>query len=99
MKSLLVLILASIFLLPLASKAFAASTQEVTPSAPIKLTRLPFKGTIQSTETYVTVSPTMSVTARSFADATPDPYKSALHVAPRCDPLPRGRVPLLAVAG
>ena len=30
MKSLLVLILASIFLLPLASKAFAASTQEVT---------------------------------------------------------------------
>ena len=70
MKSLLVLILASIFLLPLASNAFAASTPEVTPSAAIKLTRLPFKGTIQSTETYVTVSPTMSVTATGSGDAT-----------------------------
>ena len=70
MKSLLVLILVLIFLVPLASNAFAASTPEVTPSAAIKLTRLPFKGTIQSTETYVTVSPMMSVTASGSGDAT-----------------------------
>lgn len=70
MKSLLVLVLAVIFLIPLARTAFAAPAPEVTPNVTAKMTRLPFKGTIQSTETYVTVSPMMSVTASGSGDAT-----------------------------
>jgi hypothetical protein len=70
MKNLLVLVLALIFLIPLVHTAFAAPATDVTPTLTAKLTRLPFKGTIQSTETYVTVSPLMSVNASGSGDAT-----------------------------
>ena len=70
MKNLLVLVLALIFLIPLVHTAFAAPATDVTPGLTAKLTRLPFKGTIQSTETYVTVSPLMSVNASGSGDAT-----------------------------
>lgn len=70
MKNLLILILALIFLIPLARTVFAAPAAEVRPNVTAKLTRLPFKGTIQSTETYVTVSPVMSLNASGSGDAT-----------------------------
>jgi hypothetical protein len=67
MKKLAVLIIALVFLVPLARTAFAAPARDVTPQI---MTRLPIKGTIQSNETYVTVFPTMSVTASGTGDAT-----------------------------
>jgi len=70
MKNLLVLVLALIFLIPLARTVFAAPAAEVRPNVTAKLTRLPFKGAIQSTETYVTVSPMMSLNASGSGDAT-----------------------------
>ena len=70
MKKLAVLIIALVFLVPLARTALAAPARKVTPQVTTNLTRLPIKGTIQSNETYVTVFPTMSVTARGSGNAT-----------------------------
>ena len=70
MKSLLVFILALIFLIPLVRTGFAAPAAQATPNPAVKMTRLSFKGTIQSTETYVTISPMMSVSATGSGDAT-----------------------------
>ena len=70
MKSLLVSILALIFLIPLVRTGFAAPAAQATPNPAVKMTRLSFKGTIQSTETYVTISPMMSVSATGSGDAT-----------------------------
>ena len=67
MKKLLVLAMALLFLIPLARTAFAAP-ESVTVTT--KMTRLPFRGTMQSTETGVTVFPTMSVTASGIGNAT-----------------------------
>lgn len=67
MKSLLVFVLALIFLIPLARTAFAAPATDVLPG---NLTRLPLKGTIQSNETYSTVSPTMYVIANGSGEST-----------------------------
>ena len=70
MKSLLVSILALIFLIPLVRTGFAAPAAQATPNPAVKMTRLPFKGTFQSTEVYVTISPMMSVSATGSGDAT-----------------------------
>jgi hypothetical protein len=70
MKKLTVLIIALVFLVPLARTAFAAPARNVTPQVTTNMTRLPIKGTIQSNETYVTVFPTMSVTAIGAGDAS-----------------------------
>src|SRR6266508_3004203 len=70
MKKLAVLIIALVFLIPLARTAFAAPGRNVAPQVTTNLTRLPIKGTIQSNETYVTVFPTMSVTASGIGDGT-----------------------------
>ena len=70
MKSLLVLFLAMIFLVPLASNAFAASEPEAAPVPSVNLTRLPIQGTSQSAEVYVTVYPLMSVNASGSGEAT-----------------------------
>jgi hypothetical protein len=70
MKHLLVLGIALMFLISVARTAFAASAPETTPEATTKMTRLPFNGTVQSTETSVTVFPTMSATATGSGNAT-----------------------------
>jgi hypothetical protein len=70
MKNLLVLSIALLSLIPLTRTAFAASAPEVNSEVTTKVTRFPFKGTIQSTETSVTVFPTMSVTGSGSGDAT-----------------------------
>jgi hypothetical protein len=70
MKNLLVLGIALMFLISVAPAAFAASAPETTPDVTAKVTRLPFKGTMQSTESYVTVFPTTSVTATGSGNAT-----------------------------
>jgi hypothetical protein len=71
MKNLLVLVLALIFLIPLARTAFAAApAPETTPDVLSNMTRFHFKGTIQSTETYVRVSPMMSVNGSGSGNAT-----------------------------
>jgi hypothetical protein len=70
MKKLAVLIIALVFLVPLTRTAFAAPVRNVTPQVMTNVTRLPVKGTIQSNETYVTVFPTMSVTASGTGDGT-----------------------------
>jgi hypothetical protein len=70
MKNLLVLAIAVFLLIPLTRTAFAASEPEVKPEVTTKVTRFPFKGTIQSTETSVTVFPTLSVTGSGSGDAT-----------------------------
>lgn len=70
MKKLLVLAIALLFLIPLTRTAFAAPEPEMTSKATTKMTRLPFKGTVQSTETSVTVFPTMSVTGSGSGNAT-----------------------------
>jgi hypothetical protein len=72
MKNLLVLGIALISLISVAHNALAASTPETTPDITItaKMTRLPFTGTVQSTETAVTVFPTMSVTAIGSGNVT-----------------------------
>jgi hypothetical protein len=66
MKSLLVLALAAIFLIPLAGRVTAAPAVEGVPG---KTTRLPFKGMMQSNETYSTAFYTMFVTANGSGDA------------------------------
>jgi hypothetical protein len=72
MKKLLVLAIALLFLIPLTRTAFAAPTseREVNPNVTTKMTRLHFNGTVQSTETYVTVFPTMSITATGSGNAS-----------------------------
>ena len=70
MKKLLVLAIALLFLIPLTRTAFAAPAPEVKSEVTTKMTRFPFKGTVQSTETSVTVFPTMSVTATGSGNAT-----------------------------
>jgi hypothetical protein len=70
MKKLLVLTIALLFLIPLTRTAFAAPEPDVTSKVTAKMTRLPFKGTMQSMETSVTVFPTLSVTATGFGNAT-----------------------------
>jgi hypothetical protein len=67
MKKLLVFAIALIFLIPLARTAFAAPESTIVPE---KLTRLPFKGTVQSMETYAINFPTMSVIASGSGNAT-----------------------------
>jgi len=67
MKSLLVLALAAIFLIPLAGRVTAAPAVE---AAPAKTTRVPFKGTMQSHETYSKAFYTQFVTANGFGEAT-----------------------------
>ena len=66
MKSLLVLALASVFLIPLAGRVTAAPAVEAAPLRPI---RIPFNGTMQSNETYSTAFYTMFVTANGSGDA------------------------------
>src|SRR5215208_5126235 len=68
MKSLLVFILALIFLIPLARTAFAAPSDDLSPA---QATHLLFKGTIQSNETYSTVYPTLYVTANGSGNSAP----------------------------
>jgi hypothetical protein len=63
MKSLLVFARALEFLIPLAHTGLA--TPAVT-----KTTRIPFKGTLQSNESYNTIFPTMYVTATGSGEAT-----------------------------
>lgn len=67
MKSLLDFARSLGFLLPLARTGLAAPA--VTPE-PTKTTRIPFRGTLQSNESYRTISPTMFVTARGSGEAT-----------------------------
>src|ERR1044071_8063546 len=70
MKKLLVLAIAFLFLIPLTRTAFAAPAPETASKVTANMTRLHCKGTVQSTETYVTVFPTMSVTATGSGNAT-----------------------------
>jgi hypothetical protein len=70
MKNLLVLGIALMFLISVARTAFAAPSPETTPDVTTKVTRFPFKGTVQSTETSVTVFSTMSVTGSGSGNAT-----------------------------
>jgi hypothetical protein len=66
MKKLLVFVIALIFLIPLTRTAFAAPAA---PKVAGKITRLPFKGTMQSTEIYAINSPAMSVVASGSGSA------------------------------
>lgn len=66
MKSLLVLALAAIFLIPLAGRVTAAPAAD---TSPLQTARLHFKGTMQSNETYSTAFYTMFVTAKGAGDA------------------------------
>jgi hypothetical protein len=67
MKSLLDFARSLVFLIPLARKGSAAPA--VTP-VPTKTTRIPFKGTLQSNESYRTIFPTMFVTATGSGEVT-----------------------------
>ena len=67
MKSLLVFALALVFLVPLARTVSAAPAADTTP---VKTTRLPIRGTLQSNETYSTAFYTQFVTANGFGEAT-----------------------------
>ena len=67
MKSLLVFARALVFLIPSARPGSAAPA--VTP-VPTKTTRIPFRGTLQSNESYSTIFPTMFVTATGSGEAT-----------------------------
>jgi len=67
MKSLLVFARVLVSLIPLARTGSAAPA--VTP-VPTKTTRIPFKGTLQSNESYSTIFPTMFVTAQGSGEAT-----------------------------
>jgi len=69
-KKLLVLAIALLFLIPLTRTAFAAPAPETASKVTAKMIRYPFNGTVQSTETSVTVFPTMSVTATGSGNAT-----------------------------
>ena len=75
MKNLLVFVLALIFLIPLARTVFAATA---TNAARANTT---FKGTLQSNETYSTVSPTMYVTGNGAGESTQfGPFTVSYHV-------------------
>ena len=67
MKSLLVLALAAIFLIPLAGRVTAAPAVEAAPGRP---TRLLFKCTMQSNETYSKAFYTQFVTANGSGEST-----------------------------
>ena len=67
MKSLLVFAMAMIFLIPLARTVAAAPT--VKPAETIMM-RVPFKGTLQSTEIYGNSLTTMSVSANGSGNAS-----------------------------
>ena len=67
MKSLLVFVLALIFMIPLARTAFAAPSRDVLHGQP---TRLLFKGDFQTDEAYSKVSPTLYVTANGSGQST-----------------------------
>ena len=73
MKHLLVFGVALMFLISvMARTALAAPETEAKPDPTVtaKMNRLPFNGTVQSTETSVTVFPTMSATATGSGNAT-----------------------------
>ena len=71
MKSLLVFALALVFLIPLVQKTvFAAPAVSATTADTTKTTRLPFKGTMQSNETYSTAFYTLFVIANGSGEAT-----------------------------
>ena len=75
MKSLLVLALASVFLIPLAGRVTAAPAVEAAPLRPI---RIPFNGTMQSNETYSTAFYTLFVTAKGSGEANElDPFTAS----------------------
>jgi hypothetical protein len=67
MKSLLVFARALGFVISLARAGFAAPA--VTP-VPTKTTHIPFRGTLQSNESYSTIFPTRFVTAKCSGEAT-----------------------------
>jgi hypothetical protein len=67
MKTLLVLALALLFLIPLGKTVSAAPAAS---AAPVQITRLPCKGTMQSNETYSTAFHTLFVTANGSGEAT-----------------------------
>lgn len=70
MKKLLILAIALIFLIPLTRTVLAAPASKVNAEVTTRVTRLPFKGTVQATETSVTVFPTMSATGIGSGSAT-----------------------------
>lgn len=67
MKTLLVLGLAFVFLIPLAQTAMAAPETNAVPGKPV---RLHLKGTMQSSESYSTAFHTLFVTANGSGEAT-----------------------------
>lgn len=71
MKHLLVFGIALMFLISVVRTAFAAPEPGPTPDPTVatKMNRLPFNGTVESTETSVTVFPTMSATATGSGNA------------------------------
>ena len=78
MKSLLVSVLALILLIPLARTVFAAPAVRDTSA---NTTRLPFKGSVQSSETYSTVSSTRYVTANGAGESSQlGPFTVSYHV-------------------
>lgn len=58
-----------LFSIPLAHTVLAASAPETPPQVTEKMTRLPFQGSAQSMETYVTVYPTVSGSANGWGNA------------------------------
>lgn len=71
MKQLLVFAIALIFLIPLARTVFAAPAATVEPAVDsAQMRRLPLKGTMQSTEIYSNIFPTLFATATGTGDAT-----------------------------
>ena len=72
MKHLLVVGVALMFLIPVARTVLAAPEPKATPDLTItaNMNRLPFNGTVDSTETSVTVHPSMSTTATGSGNAT-----------------------------
>jgi hypothetical protein len=67
MKSLLVFVLALVFMIPLARTAFAAPSRDVFHGQP---TRLLFKGDFEADEAYSKVSSTLYVTANGSGQST-----------------------------
>ena len=78
MKSLLVVALALIFLVPLGRTVFAASASNPVSA---KTTRLSFQGKMQSSETYSTISSTRYITATGSGESTVlGPFTVSYHV-------------------
>ena len=78
MKGVLVFVLALIFLIPLARTVLAAPAVE---SVSTDATRLSFKGTMQSKETYSIISPTKFVTANGSGEVAGfGPFTVSYHV-------------------